>query len=79
MSLKQVYISVGYSSQASIFIFHVMRGKDIGEEQSVSPFQTPLTYGILSSSRSVLALSQLKSTHAVPVTMARDFLCLWQL
>lgn len=76
MSLKWVYISVGCIHTASIFIFHVMRGKDIGEEQSVSR-QTPLTYGILSSSRSVPISAE--NAHAVPVTMARDFPCLWQL
>ena len=76
MSLQWVYISLGCIHTASIFIFHVMRGKDIGEEHSVS-HQTPLTYGIFSSSRSVLISAE--NARAIPVTMARDFLCLWQL
>ena len=73
MSLQWVYISVGCIHTASIFIFHVMRRKDTGEEHSVS-HQTPLTYGILSSSRSVLISAE--NARAIPVTMARDFLCL---
>lgn len=37
----------------------------------------PLTCGILYSSRSIQILAE--NTDAVPVTMAKDFLSLWQL
>lgn len=77
-SLECAYNSEPCIHTASTLSFDGMRGKGIGEEQSVSHQKSDsLTCGILYSSRrgSVSA----ENADAVPVTMARDFLCLWQL